>query len=69
MATLTINFTNAVQARIKAAMKLAWELDRPATLDDLKDLVIRDIKKFVTAVERQKGRAAVDEALTDITLT
>ena len=69
MATLTITFSAAVAARIKGALKTAWQLDREATLDDLKDLVIMDVRKFVTAVERSKGRAAVDAALQDLDIT
>ena len=69
MASLTINFTPAIANRIKSAIKLALQLDREATLDDLKDLVIRDVRKFVTAVERAEGRAAVDAALQDLDIT
>lgn len=69
MPSLTINFTSPVSARIKAAIKKAEQLDRPATLDDLKDLVIRKVTTYVRTIERSVGREAVDAGLSDINIT
>lgn len=69
MATLTITFSAAVQARLRAAFEKAFELDRPATADDVRDYVIRNLKQFVTSVERRVAREAAQESITDPNFT
>jgi len=68
MATLTINFTAANAARLQDALQESIIIDRPATLADLKEYVITDLKQLVRNSER---RAAARAALpgTDVELT
>lgn len=68
MASLTINFTVANGTRLKAAMESAFQIEN-ATVADVKNYIIRDLKQFVREVERRLAKEAAIADLTDVDLT
>jgi len=75
MPTLTINFSNAVALRIQDALEEGLRLEdgngdrRPATMNDLKDYVVADVKQFVRTAEKRIARRAAEAVVEDVDLT
>jgi hypothetical protein len=69
MPTLTIDFSNAHGARIQDALTEAFELEAPATMEDLKAYVIADVKQFVRTSEKRVAAQAAQANVTDVDLT
>ena len=55
MPSLTINFTAAQAARISAAFQEALGLDSPATVTDMKQYIINDLRQVVKHVLSERS--------------
>ena len=69
MASITINFSAEHAARIQTALEVALELDHPATVADLKNYIVTDVKQLVRNTERRIAREAAEAPITDVDLT
>lgn len=69
MPTLTLEITGAQASRIQAAVEETAALDRAATMDDLKDIVVYHLKQYVKKSERRAAQKAADLSVTELTLT
>jgi len=58
MATLTINFTAPNATRLQNALQESLALEDPATLADLKEYVMLDLRQLVRTSERRVAAAA-----------
>lgn len=72
MPSVTLNYTPAAAARIKAALEYglpqhgADDLPREANDEDLKNFLDGELRRFVRDIEKQQARDAADAAVTDI---
>ena len=75
MPSLTINFSTAHATRIQAALEQVLRLEdengepRAATLVDLKNYVVRDVKQLVRTAEKRVARRAAEAVIADVDLT
>lgn len=74
MPTLTITVDNAQAARVANAFgplvpREMGEPLRPATLDEVRDILISHIRGVVRHHELHEARAAADAGVTDVTPT
>lgn len=66
MPDITISVTSAQAKRIQDAFEEALELDRPATIADVKEYIVSDLKQFVRTSERRVARDAIVDVELDI---
>jgi hypothetical protein len=75
MPTLTINFSAEHAVRIQDALQEALALTdgngdpRAATLADLKDYVVADLRQFVRTSEKRVARQAAEMAVDYVDIT
>ena len=58
MASFTINVTAANATRLQNALTESLDMEEPATLADLKDYVIQDLKQLCRSSEQRVAAAA-----------
>ena len=69
MPSVTINFSAAQAQRLQAALEANTRSDAPATLADLKQYIISDLKRLVRRTEQRAAARAAAQATTDIDIT
>ena len=80
MPSITINFTNAQTQRIKDAATGAlnpgdWDegshvfTPRPATVEDIKDFIIRDLKRLIVSYERNQAKLIAHNSIDEVDFT
>ena len=75
MAKLSINFSDAHATRIQSALEEAMDLvdtegePRSATMADLKEYIIADVRQFVRTSEKRVARRAADTSVSTIDIT
>ena len=75
MPSLTINFTAPVATRLQAAIEETYRPEDvdgnpvPATLQDLKQYIINDLRNFVRNSELRVARRAADQSVSDVEVT
>jgi hypothetical protein len=69
MASITINFTAAPATRLAAALQETLGLDAPATLAELKDYIVTDLKQIVRTSEKRAAIAAAATGAADVNIT
>ena len=66
MPSVTINFSAAHAQRLQAALEANERSGAPATLADLKQYIISDLKQLVRRTEQRAAARAAAQATTDI---
>lgn len=69
MPSVTLTFSSAHAGRIRAALDETLELEEPATVEDFKDYIVKEIRQMVRNAEMRTARLAANASVGTVDIT